>query len=95
MEWEYYTNRSKKRKIDHLLLEAARIFANCENTKEARNEAKSKELAILDQIARYDRHFAESCGWINPNNTEEDSEFESVLRKQALVSTQEVQGHAA
>ena len=70
MEWQYYTNKAKKRKIDYLLAQAASNFANCPNTKEARQEAKLKEKDILDEIARIDRHFAERCGWDNPNQTE-------------------------
>jgi len=63
MEWEYYTNPSKRRRIDHLLLEAANLFANCEPTTEARNEARRKEKEILERISKLDRHFAEQCGW--------------------------------
>lgn len=66
MEWEYYTNKSKQRKIDSLLQEAATLFANCDNTQEARTAAKKQEKEILNEIARHDRHFAESCGWNNP-----------------------------
>jgi hypothetical protein len=66
MEWEYYTNRSKQRKIDNLLQQAATLFANCDNTHDARVTAKRQEKEILNEIARYDRHFAESCGWDNP-----------------------------
>jgi hypothetical protein len=70
MEWQYYTNKSKKRKIDYLLAQAASNFANCANTKEARQEAKLKEKMILDEIARIDKHFAERCGWDNPNTAD-------------------------
>jgi hypothetical protein len=73
MEWEYYTNRSKRRKIDFLLHEAATLFANCDNTMSARIEAKRKEQGILNEIAKYDRHFAESCGWSDPNQPKEDT----------------------
>ena len=67
MEWQYYNNKAKKRKIDFLLQEAAREFANCANTNQARHNAKQREKEILDEIATIDRHFAERCGWDNPN----------------------------
>ena len=63
MEWEYYTNNSKRRRIDHLLMEAARLFANCEPTAEARRKAQAEEKEILNRIAKLDRHFATQCGW--------------------------------
>lgn len=63
MEWEYYTNNSKRRRIDNLLMEAANLFANCEPTTEARREAQKKEKEILERIAKLDRHFAAQCGW--------------------------------
>ena len=63
MEWHYYTNKATKRKIDNLLFEAAKLFANCGKRKEDREEALNKEKEILNQIARPDRHFAEQCGW--------------------------------
>jgi RecB family exonuclease len=63
MEWHYYTNKAKKRKIDELLKDAAALFANCEQTSEARREAREKEKEIISQIAKIDRHFAERCGW--------------------------------
>ena len=84
MEWQYYTNKAKKRKIDRILHEMAMLFANCENTPEARQAAKQQEIELLNQIATIDVHFAESCGWDNPNQFDEDSEPESVLRLQAL-----------
>jgi hypothetical protein len=45
MEWHYYTNKATKRKIDHLLFEAAKLFANCESTYEARQEGSEDERA--------------------------------------------------
>ena len=63
MEWRYYTNKAKKRRIDELLKNAAALFANCEQTLEARREAREKEKEIISQIAKIDRHFAERCGW--------------------------------
>ena len=63
MEWQYYTNKAKKRRIDELLREAAMLFANCEPTSAARKEAQSKEKEIIKQIAKIHRHFAERCGW--------------------------------
>lgn len=66
MEWEYYTNPSKRRKINNLLQDAASLFANCDSNLAARNEAKQKEKEILDSIAKLDRHFAAQCGWKDP-----------------------------
>lgn len=66
MEWEYYTNPSKRRKINNLLRDAASLFANCDSNLAARNEAKQKEKEILDSIAKLDRHFAAQCGWKDP-----------------------------
>jgi hypothetical protein len=63
MEWHYYTNKATKRKIDHLLQEAANIFANCEPTREARDEAQKKEQEILAEISKMDSHFADRCGY--------------------------------
>jgi hypothetical protein len=42
MEWHYYTNKAKKRRIDELLKDAAALFANCEQTLEARREAREE-----------------------------------------------------
>lgn len=72
MEWEYYTNPSKRRKINNLLSDAASLFANCESTAAARNEAKQKEREILDSIAKIDRHFAAQCGWKDPQQMLEE-----------------------
>lgn len=63
MEWQYYTNPSKKRKIDILLRDAALLFANCGPTKADREEALKAERVILEQISKLDRHFAEQCGY--------------------------------
>ena len=63
MEWKYYTNKSTKRKIDNLLQEAAGLFANCEPTYEARQQALKQEQEILKQIYDLDPHFAERCGY--------------------------------
>ena len=63
MEWHYYTNKSTKRKIDNLLKSAAMLFANCEPTYEARQEALKKEQEYLSQIYDLDPHFAERCGY--------------------------------
>lgn len=62
MEWEYYTNPSKKEQIDILLMQAASRFANCDKTSESRNEAKKFEKEILRKIAKIDALFAERCG---------------------------------
>lgn len=63
MEWKYYTNKSIRRKIDHLLQSAAMIFANCAPGQEARAEALKKEKEILSEISQLDPHFAERCGY--------------------------------
>jgi hypothetical protein len=63
MEWHYYTNKATKRKIDYLLFEAAKLFANCESTYEARQQALKKEQEYLKQIHDLDPHFAERCGY--------------------------------
>lgn len=62
MEWEYYTNPSKKEQIDILLMQAASRFANCDHSIESRNEAKKFEMRILRKIAKIDAYFAERCG---------------------------------
>jgi hypothetical protein len=63
MEWQYYTNKAKRRKIDFLLKEAALTFANCANTPEARIQAQKEEQEILSKINKLDPHFAERCGY--------------------------------
>ena len=63
MEWHYYTNKAKKRRIDLLLQEAAMLFANCEPTYQSRQEALKKEQEYLSQIYDIDPHFAERCGY--------------------------------
>jgi len=62
MEWEYYTNPSKKQQIDELLQQAASRFANCDSTEVARSAARKFEKEILRKIAKIDVHFAERCG---------------------------------
>jgi len=68
MEWEYYTNRSKQRKIDNLLQQAATLFANCDNTHDARVTAKNAEIARLQIILAYGDQFDVMDGYsdINP-----------------------------
>ena len=39
------------------------LFANCEPTYEARQEALKKEQEYLSQIYDLDPHFAERCGY--------------------------------
>ena len=63
MEWHYYTNKATRRKIDILLKEAAMLFANCEPTITAREEALKQEKVILAKIYELDPHFAERCGY--------------------------------
>jgi hypothetical protein len=62
MEWEYYTNQSKKEQIDNLLEQAASVFANCDSTPEAKVTARKREKEILRKIAKIDSFFAERCG---------------------------------
>ena len=61
---QYYTNPAKRRKIDFLLAECASLFANCDSTYQARQEAKYKEQSILAEIAKIDIHFAIQCGYL-------------------------------
>ena len=65
---QYYTNPAKRRKIDFLLAECASLFANCDNTYKARQEAKYKEQSILAEIAKIDYHFAIQCGFLLQDN---------------------------
>jgi len=60
---QYYTNPAKRRKIDFLLAECASLFANCDSTYAARQQAKYKEQDLLAQIAKLDYHFAIQCGY--------------------------------
>jgi hypothetical protein len=62
MEWEYYTNPSKKIQIDDLLQKAASLFANCDSSDAARKSARQEEKKILSEIAKIDALFAERCG---------------------------------
>ena len=61
---QYYTNPAKRRKIDFILAECASLFANCDSTYQARQEAKYKEQSILAEIAKIDIHFAIQCGYL-------------------------------
>ena len=45
---------SKKEITDRILKEAVLLFANCDNTKEARDAAKIKEREILSQLKDVD-----------------------------------------
>ena len=65
---QYYTNPAKRRKIDFLLAECASLFANCDSTYQARQEAKYKEQSILAEIAKIDYHFAIQCGYLQQDN---------------------------
>jgi hypothetical protein len=60
---QYYTNPAKRRKIDFILAECASLFANCDSTYAARQQAKYKEQELLGQIAKLDYHFAIQCGY--------------------------------
>lgn len=62
MEWEYYTNQSKRERIDSLLQQAASLFANCDSTPEAQAVARKGEKDILRKVAKIDSFFAERCG---------------------------------
>jgi len=68
MEWMYYTNQAKRRKIDTLLAEAASLFANCDSSYQSRQDAKYKEQIILEQISKLDPFFAERCGYLQKDN---------------------------
>lgn len=63
MEWKYYTNKAIRRKIDHLLRNAAGLFANCGPSLEDRKKALEQEQEYLSQIYDLDPHFAERCGY--------------------------------
>ena len=65
---QYYTNPAKRRKIDFLLAQCASLFANCDSTYKARQEAKYKEQELLGEIAKIDRHFAIQCGYLQQEN---------------------------
>jgi hypothetical protein len=62
MEWEYYTNQSKREEIDNLLQQAASLFANCDSTPEAKVIARKREKEILRKVSKIDSFFAERCG---------------------------------
>jgi pectin methylesterase-like acyl-CoA thioesterase len=63
LSMQYYTNPAKRRKIDFILAECASLFANCDSTYAARQQAKYKEQELLAQIAKLDYHFAIQCGY--------------------------------
>ena len=65
---QYYTNPAKRRKIDFILAECASLFANCDSTYAARQQAKYKEQELLAQIAKLDYHFAIQCGYLQQEN---------------------------
>ena len=65
---QYYTNPAKRRKIDFILAECASLFANCDSTYAARQQAKYKEQELLGQIAKLDYHFAIQCGYLQQEN---------------------------
>ena len=65
---QYYTNPAKRRKIDLLLAECASLFANCDSTYQARQQAKYQEQSILAKIATIDIHFAMQCGYLQQDN---------------------------
>jgi ferritin len=65
---QYFTNPAKRRKIDFILEECASLFANCDSTYEARQQAKYKEQELLAEIAKLDLHFAIQCGYLQQDN---------------------------
>ena len=65
---QYYTNPSKRRKIDFLLEECASVMANCDYDYNSRKQAKYKEQELLGEIAKIDLHFAIQCGYLIPDN---------------------------
>jgi len=68
LNMQYYTNPAKRRKIDFILEECASLFANCDSTYKARQEAKYKEQELLAEIAKIDYHFAIQCGFLQQDN---------------------------
>ena len=68
LNMQYYTNPAKRRKIDFILEECASLFANCDSTYKARQEAKYKEQELLAEIAKIDYHFAIQCGYLQQDN---------------------------
>ncbi len=68
LSMQYYTNPAKRRKIDFILEECASLFANCDSTYEARQQAKYKEQELLAEIAKLDLHFAIQCGYLQQDN---------------------------
>ena len=68
LSMQYYTNPAKRRKIDFILEECASLFANCDSTYEARQQAKYKEQELLSEIAKLDLHFAIQCGYLQQDN---------------------------
>jgi pectin methylesterase-like acyl-CoA thioesterase len=68
LSMQYYTNPAKRRKIDFILEECASLFANCDSTYEARQQAKYKEQELLSEIAKLDLHFAIQCGYLQHDN---------------------------
>jgi len=67
-DMQYYTNPAKRRKIDFILEECATLMANCEDSYNARQQAKYKEQELLGEIAKIDLHFAIQCGYLIPDN---------------------------
>jgi pectin methylesterase-like acyl-CoA thioesterase len=68
LSMQYFTNPAKRRKIDFILEECASLFANCDSTYEARQQAKYKEQELLAEIAKLDLHFAIQCGYLQQDN---------------------------
>lgn len=65
MKTSQYVDRNK---TDELLMKAAMIFANCENTPEGRAEAKRQEREILLEIAMIDPELGKT---LLPDETDE------------------------
>ena len=70
MEWNYYTQPATKAKVDAILADIASVFANLDCSPQARANAKAYEKQRLQDIAQLDPHFAERCGWDNPDSVD-------------------------
>lgn len=70
MEWNYYTQPATRDKVDAILVDIATVFANLDHSYQSRSEAKAYEKQRLQDIADLDPHFAERCGWDNPDSTD-------------------------
>lgn len=70
MEWKYYTCQQTKASVDAILADIASVFANLDCSLQARHNAKEYEKKRLAEIAELDPHFADRCGWDNPDQAD-------------------------